>query len=164
MRVRELSNYGSSQKYHHEALGFNTRLDELQAAFLRAKLTRCDEWNGRRQAIAAHYMDRLKDADVTLPKIIDSANPVWHLFVIRVQKRESVMKSMAERGIATLIHYPIPPSQSGAYAHMGFAAGSLPIAEALSREVLSLPIGPHMTIKAADEVCDALLAALEIHD
>ncbi|RKP50854.1 DegT/DnrJ/EryC1/StrS family aminotransferase [Trinickia fusca] len=162
-RVRELSNYGSSQKYHHDALGFNTRLDELQAAFLRVKLERCDEWNERRRAIAAHYMTRLKGADLILPNVLDGAVPVWHLFVVRVQQRELVAKFLAERGIATQIHYPIPPSRSGAYASMDFSAGSMPIAEALSREVLSLPMGPHMTIKAVDEVCDALLAALEGH-
>jgi dTDP-3-amino-3,4,6-trideoxy-alpha-D-glucose transaminase len=162
-RIRELGNYGSAQKYHHDTVGFNTRLDELQAAFLRAKLTRCDEWNQRRQALAAHYTLRLKDANLILPQVISGAEPVWHLFVVRVQQREAIAKALSEQGIATQIHYPIPPSRSGAYASLDLKAGTLPIAETLSREVLSLPIGPHMSIETADRVCDALLTALDRH-
>ncbi|MFP3553203.1 DegT/DnrJ/EryC1/StrS family aminotransferase [Paraburkholderia sp. SIMBA_049] len=161
--IRELGNYGSAQKYHHDALGFNTRLDELQAAFLRVKLAVCDEWNARRQAIAAHYLTRLKGANLILPKVLDESEPVWHLFVVRVQQRDAVAKMLADQGIATLIHYPIPPSRSGAYAHLGLPAGTLPIAEALCCEVLSLPMGPHLSLEDADHVCDALLAALEVH-
>ena len=162
-RIRELGNYGSAQKYHHETVGFNTRLDELQAAFLRAKLAKCDEWNGRRQTIAAHYQTRLKGANLVLPQVISSAESVWHLFVIRVQQRDAIAKRLSEQGIATMIHYPIPPSRSGAYASLDLKAGSLPIAETLSREVLSLPISPHISIEAADRVCDALLTALDGH-
>ncbi|WP_216906574.1 DegT/DnrJ/EryC1/StrS family aminotransferase [Nocardia noduli] len=159
-RVRELSNYGSTRKYHHETVGFNTRLDELQAAFLRVKLARCHEWNDRRRAIAGRYRVLLAEADLVLPEVIDRAVPVWHLFVVRVRQRERVERFLADRGITTLTHYPVPPSRSGAYAAMGIAAGTLPIAESLSHEVLSLPIGPHLPIDGVERVCEALLEAL----
>lgn len=163
-RVRMLSNYGSLQKYHHDAVGFNTRLDELQAAFLRVKLQQCDAWNDRRRVVAARYLERLADADLVLPQVLSEVDPVWHLFVVRVKRRSQVAKSLADRGIATQIHYPVPASRSGAYASAQFAAGSLPLAERLSDEVLSLPIGPHLTLSDVDVVCDALLDVLTAHD
>jgi dTDP-4-amino-4,6-dideoxygalactose transaminase len=162
-RVRMLSNYGSLQKYHHDTVGFNTRLDELQAAFLRVKLAQCDAWNGRRRTVAARYLERLAGADLVLPRVLSDVDPVWHLFVVRVKRRAEVAKMLADRGIATQIHYPVPASRSGAYASAQFAVGGLPLAERLSDEVLSLPMGPHLALSDVDAVCDALLDALAAH-
>ncbi|SEK02198.1 DegT/DnrJ/EryC1/StrS family aminotransferase [Paraburkholderia diazotrophica] len=160
-RVRDLSNYGSRQKYVHDSAGYNTRLDELQAAFLRAKLSVLDDWNARRNVVAEHYFKRLTGADVVLPAVIDAARPVWHLYVVRTRKRERVMRVLAEAGIGVQIHYPIPPGRSAAYAETSAAKVDCPLADTLSREVMSLPIGPHLTIEQVDLVCEALLAALD---
>lgn len=160
-RVRELSNYGSTQKYVHNCAGYNTRLDELQAAFLRAKLPLLDEWNGRRAALANRYMARLSGADLVLPAIIDSAESVWHLFVVRVKEREHVMRTLANAGVGVQIHYPVPPGRSGAYAGTPAAAAHCAVADMLSDQVMSLPIGPHMDSDHVDRVCNTLLAALK---
>ncbi|WP_338926784.1 DegT/DnrJ/EryC1/StrS family aminotransferase [Mycetohabitans endofungorum] len=160
-KVRKLSNYGASRKYRHDKIGFNSRLDELQAAFLRAKLTVADEWNGRRQRIAAHYTKRLANSDLILPGVHHSATPVWHLFVVRVPQREYITLQLTKRGIDTLIHYPIDPACSGAYASLGYQRAYLPIARTLSQQVLSLPIGPHICLESVDYVCDTLLELLD---
>ncbi|KVO55708.1 erythromycin biosynthesis sensory transduction protein eryC1 [Burkholderia stagnalis] len=162
-KCRELGNYGASRKYHHDVVGFNSRLDELQAAFLRVKLQRCNEWNDRRRLIADRYYQRLANASLILPHVIDDAVPVWHLFVVRVKQREAIAQALTEKGIATQIHYPIPPSRSGAYASLGLEEGRFPLAESLSREVLSLPMGPHLSLEDVDHVCDVLLEALNSH-
>lgn len=159
-RVREFSNYGSRQKYVHDHAGYNTRLDELQAAFLRAKLPVLDDWNMRRAASADHYMKRLAGADLVLPVVIDAAESVWHLFVVRVKERERVMRALIEAGIGVQIHYPIPPGRSAAYADTIATAADCTLADTLSREVMSLPIGPHLSNEQIDRVCDTLLAAL----
>jgi dTDP-4-amino-4,6-dideoxygalactose transaminase len=161
-RVRELSNYGSRQKYVHDHAGYNTRLDELQAAFLRAKLPVLDEWNARRVALADRYMTRLAGANLVLPAVIDAAESAWHLFVVRVKERERVMLALRDVGIGAQIHYPIPPGRSAAYAGTNAAAADCAIADTLSREVMSLPIGPHLSPDQVDRVCDALLAALAV--
>ncbi|MEI6166048.1 MAG: DegT/DnrJ/EryC1/StrS family aminotransferase [bacterium] len=145
-RIRMLRNYGSKQKYYNECKGFNSRLDELQAAFLRVKLKHLDEWNTRRRIVAERYLkDLLGVAGMKVPLIPHWAEPVWHLFVIRHPQRDELRQALTEAGIGTLIHYPIPPHLSGAYAEMKPSAGSLPIAEQLAQTVLSLPIGPHIT-------------------
>lgn len=159
-RVRQIANYGSKEKYIHDVAGYNSRLDELQAAFLRTKLAVLDEWNARRHRLAQHYMTRLRDADLVLPAVISAAQPVWHLFVVRVKERERIIRSFGEAGVGVQIHYPIPPLRSGAYKTRTEARQSCPIADTLSQEVLSLPIGPHMTLAQADLVCDVLLETL----
>ncbi|MFM0449728.1 DegT/DnrJ/EryC1/StrS family aminotransferase [Paraburkholderia nemoris] len=159
-RVRELSNYGSRQKYVHDHAGYNTRLDELQAAFLRAKLPVLDDWNMRRAALADHYMKRLAGADLVLPVVIDAAESAWHLFVVRVKERERVMRALTDAGIGVQIHYPIPPGRSAVYAETTATAADCTLADTLSREVMSLPIGPHLSNEQIDRVCDVLLAAL----
>ena len=159
--IRVLRNYGSRLKYQNEVVGYNSRLDELQAALLHAKLPRLDEGNRRRAAIAAHYRERLAGLPgIVLPQVPAWAEPVWHLYVIRHPERERLARQLAERGVATLVHYPVPPHLQPAYASLDIAAGSLPIAEAIHREVLSLPIGPSMTLEQADQVADALRAVL----
>ena len=123
-RVKTLRNYGSKIKYQHEEAGLNSRLDELQAAFLRVKLRHLDEWNERRSKIAAVYLDGLKaesrkqKAEIVLPFVPDWASPVWHLFVVRHPQRGALQQKLTEAGIGTLIHYPVPPHLSGAYSNL----------------------------------------------
>ena len=143
-RLRILRNYGSSVKYINDIKGYNSRLDELQAAFLRVKLTVLDEWNDRRRSVARHLLSGLADTGLTLPVVPEWADPVWHLFVVRSARRDALQKALSEREISTMIHYPIPPHLQPAYAEMGLVAGSLPIAEKIHREVLSLPMSPHL--------------------
>lgn len=157
--VRVLRNYGSRVKYHNEVRGFNSRLDELQAALLRVKLTRLDEWNARRKALAAGYAEALQDVpDLALPFEPEWAEPVWHLFVVRHPRRDGLREHLAGAGIGTLVHYPIPPHLSGAYADEGWTAGDFPTTETLAGEVLSLPMGPHLPRSDLSLVHDALLA------
>jgi len=155
-RVRMLRNYGSKVKYQHELAGTNSRIDELQAAFLRVKLRRLDDWNARRKEIAGIYMSRLKIGIRKLPHVPQWAEPVWHLFVIRTTSRDKLQAWLAGAGIQTLIHYPVPANLSGAYRCLGRAASSLPIACAISNEVLSLPISPHLRPEDAEQVADAV--------
>ena len=155
--LRRLRNYGSPVKYQHDVKGVNSRLDELQAAFLRAKLPRLDEWNARRARVAEYYLQALEGVpDLRLPAVADYAGPVWHLFVVRHPRRDALQKHLTERGVGTLIHYPLPPHLQPAYAEMGLAPGSLPLAEAMAREVLSLPMGPHLSEEDADYVVSAV--------
>lgn len=151
-RVRLLRNYGSSVKYVNDEAGFNSRLDELQAAVLRVKLRRLDEWNRRRARTADWYMRELplRHPDLRLPVVPQWAEPSWHLFVVRTQERSAMQSVLAASGVGTLIHYPIPPHLQQAYAGLGLNAGSYPIAEGMAREVLSLPMGPHVFIEALD--------------
>lgn len=155
-RLRSLRNYGSSVKYHNDEIGFNSRLDELQAALLRAKLPGLEAGNRHRASIARRYLDGLTDLPLVLPQVADFTEPVWHLFVVRHRDRDQLARRLAEAGIGTVIHYPVPPHLQPAYASLGITPGSLPIAEALHAEVLSLPIGPTMTIEQADVVIAAL--------
>ena len=155
-RVRTLANYGSAEKYVNVVRGFNSRLDPLQAAILRAKLAHIDDWNERRRQAAARYMKSLAGTTITLPQVPDWADPVWHLFVIRTASRDALARHLASRGIETLIHYPTPPHLQRAYADLDLRRGSLPVAEQLADEVLSLPIGPHITDSEIDEVCAAI--------
>jgi dTDP-4-amino-4,6-dideoxygalactose transaminase len=144
-KVRVLCNYGSRVKYQNEVKGYNSRLDELQAAFLREKLKVLDNWNDRRKLIATEYLNALSASNLILPHVPVWADPVWHLFVVRNQQRDQLQKRLSDSGISTMIHYPIPPHLQGAYTELGHASGSLPIAECIHREVLSLPMGPHLT-------------------
>jgi dTDP-4-amino-4,6-dideoxygalactose transaminase len=164
-RVRMLRNYGSTVKYRHELTGLNSRIDELQAAFLRVKLRHLDEWNARRKALASEYLSQLSDSSFQhvsisgfqlLPSVASWADPVWHLFVIRHPMRDALQEKLSNDGIQTVIHYPVPPHLSGAYAGMGFKRGDFPIAEKLAGEVLSLPIGPHLTSGSIEVVCRAV--------
>lgn len=157
-RIRLLRNYGSAQKYVHEIRGTNARLDELQAAMLRVKLAHLDEWNARRSAIATKYRNTLRDLPgITIPEVLPWADPAWHLFVLRCDDRDLVERHLDEAGIQTLIHYPIPVHRSPAYVDLGLTEGSFPIVESMARQVLSLPIGPHLSMAAVDHVVDALV-------
>lgn len=155
-RVRALRNYGSRSKYVNEYAGFNSRMDEIQATILRIKLRHLDEWNTRRKQIAALYMDGLKSTELILPYVPEWANPVWHLFVIRIPHRELFQQELTRNGIDTLIHYPIPPHLQAAYADLGLLKETLPISKRLSEEVLSLPMGPHLDNESVDQVITVL--------
>jgi dTDP-4-amino-4,6-dideoxygalactose transaminase len=156
-RLRTLRNYGSRRKYHNDTVGFNSRLDELQAAFLLAKLALLDEDNAQRSRIAARYLEALRDVpSLELPRPADGTEPVWHLFVVRHRQRDEIARRLAESGIGTMIHYPVAPHLQPAYAAAGLGPGSFPRSEALHAEVLSLPIGPHLDDAQIDSVISAL--------
>jgi len=156
-KIRVLRNYGSKVKYYNEIKGYNSRLDELQAALLRVKLRHLDNWNRRRSEIAALYLDKMAGApNLALPFIPGYALPVWHLFVVRHPRRTDLQEHLSASGIGTLIHYPVPPHLSGAYTEVGLGAGTCPIAEELADTVLSLPIGPHVGAEEAEYVINVL--------
>jgi dTDP-4-amino-4,6-dideoxygalactose transaminase len=157
-KIRLLRNYGSRVKYENEIKGYNSRLDELQAAFLRVKLAKLDEWNARRISVAMHYLETLsQNPNLTLPFVPDWAEPVWHLFVVRHPNRYNLELHLQQNGIATLIHYPIPPHLSDAYSKKHSNLGSFPVAERLSKEILSLPMGSHISNQQIDAVTKAIL-------
>lgn len=155
-RLRLLRNYGSGARYVHDTQGFNSRLDPLQAAVLRVKLKHLDAWNTRRKAVAAHYMEGLQGTAVQLPEVPAGSEPAWHLFVLRHPRRDALQRHLEAAGIGTLVHYPIPPHEQQAYASAGFDANAFPLASRLAREVLSLPIGPHLDSAGVAQVVDAI--------
>lgn len=154
-RILVLRNYGSRVKYVNEVKGFNSRLDPLQAAVLRVKLKHLDDQSARRGALASLYQQGLADCGLILPHTPEWAKPVWHLYVVRSAFRDSLQLRLADCGIQTLIHYPIPPHLQGAYSALGYAKGAFPIAERLHREVLSLPIFPSMPLEQIAQVSAA---------
>ncbi len=151
-RLRKMRNYGSTQKYHHDELGVNSRLDELQAAILRVKLPALEADNRHRAKIAQSYTEGLRGLDLVLPTIPDFADPAWHLYVIRHKNRDGLAERLAQAGVSTVIHYPVSPHLQPAYAGLGIAQGALPIAEQLQTEILSLPIGPTQSDAETEEV------------
>jgi dTDP-3-amino-3,4,6-trideoxy-alpha-D-glucose transaminase len=158
-RLRALRNYGAKERYQHEFIGLNSRLDELSAAFLRVRLAHLPEWNRRRAVQAAHYREGLQGVgDLILPVVPAWAEPVWHLFVVRTRRRSALQAHLTAQGIGTQIHYPIPPHLSGAYRASGGKRGDFPLAEQLADEVLSLPIGPHHTAEQIGAVIAAVRA------
>ena len=187
-RIRGLRNYGSRTKYQHTQIGLNSRLDELQAALLRVKLRHLDAWNQRRKQIAKYYIQELRSGgemhgsgcrgtqrapqrgdQIVIPFVPEWADPVWHLFVIQHPRRNCLQRALTEAGIGTLIHYPVPPHNSGAYSigasawrrgdRPSMARYELPIAEQLAETVLSIPIGPHISVGQQNEVVVALRTA-----
>lgn len=156
-KIRMLRNYGSKEKYIHETTGFNSRLDELQAALLRVKLKHIDEWNSRRKRIATLYSEALAGFSLVLPHVPVWSEPVWHLYVIRAAERDELRQYLASGGISTLIHYPIPPHHQGAYRESAFGPGRFPLTEAIHREVLSLPMGPHLGEEEARAVANKII-------
>lgn len=159
-RVKVLRNYGSRTKYHNEVMGFNSRLDELQAALLRVKLARLDAWNARREIAAMSYLRHLSNCpSLTVPFIPEWAGAVWHLFAVRHGSRDGLQKTLAQAGIGTVIHYPIPPHLQPAYAPLGYTAGCFPISEAIHNTVISLPMWPSITEEDIAYVCSSLSEA-----
>jgi dTDP-4-amino-4,6-dideoxygalactose transaminase len=156
-KLRMLRNYGSQIKYKNEVKGFNSRLDELQAAFLRVKLKKISLWNEQRKALAHIYQQGLQQVScLTLPYVPEWADPVWHLYVVRCAKRDELQQYLHSAGIGTVIHYPIPPHLQGAYAEMNFVIGSLPISEQIHSEIISLPLDPYLPIADAQRVVEAI--------
>jgi dTDP-4-amino-4,6-dideoxygalactose transaminase len=159
-RVRELRNYGSAVRYVHESLGANSRLDEMQAALLRAKLPHLDRWNARSRAVARRYVEGLDGCGLILPRERADARSSWHLFVIRSDDRDTLRHELAARGVECQVHYPIAPHRQLAYALTPVGRQRLPLTEAAHASVLSLPMGPHMTDAQVDLVIDAVREVL----
>lgn len=155
-KIRALANYGSTQKYNHIYQGTNSRLDELQAAFLRIKLNKLDSCNDERQRIASRYLGEIKNSSVILPQLLDDCKHVWHIFAIRSEMRDDLEKYLNEKGIGTARHYPIPLHLQGAYVELRFAQGDFPIAEKISATQLSLPMYYGMKEDEIQYVIDAI--------
>jgi dTDP-4-amino-4,6-dideoxygalactose transaminase len=151
-RLRVLRNYGSREKYVNEVRGYNSRLDPLHAAALRVKLKHLDAWNARRSAVAAAYLRGLSDVGLTLPSVPAWADPAWHLFVVRHPRRDALQRALSAAGVGTLIHYPIPPHRQQAYRSAGWHQDAFPLASQLAGEVLSLPMGPHLSAEQVAQV------------
>ncbi len=155
-KLHSLSCYGSSQKYKHDLMGVNSRLDEVQAAFLRIKLAYLEQWNDERRVIAQRYMTGIKNSKITLPVEVPDSKHVWHLFVIRTKDRDDLKKYLEEKEIGALIHYPIPMHLQEAFSSYGYKKGDFPIAELISETVLSLPLYIGMKDEEIDYVIDVL--------
>lgn len=155
-KVRALGNYGSDYKYHHIYKGNNSRLDELQAAFLTAKLPLLDKVNEERRAIAKKYMDGIKNSKITLPYVIDGVEPVWHIFAIRCQDRDNLADFLGQNGIGVNKHYPIPMHMQECYKDLNIKEGELPIAEEISATQLSIPLYYGMTDEEINYVIDTI--------
>lgn len=155
-RIRRLGNYGATTRYVNEVKGFNSRLDPIHAAVLRVKLQHLDEWNERRRAIAAFYQSALPSSGLILPYVPNGFDPAWHLFVVRSPNRSELQAHLADAAVETQIHYPIPPHLQQAYADFSYSRGNFPIAEMLADEVLSLPIGPHLSMEQAERVAEVI--------
>lgn len=154
-KVRAIGNYGAEKKYVHDYMGVNSRLDALQAAFLRVKLKHLDEWCAERREIAGRYLAGIKNPKIELP-VVKYGTPVWHLFVVRCEERDKLQAYLEERGIGTNIHYPIPMHEQKAFAGYGLPHGSFPIAEKLAATVLSIPMFNGMTEEEISRVIETV--------
>ena len=160
-RVRRLRNYGAEGRDRLVEVGTNSRLDELQAAFLRVRLRHLDLWNTRRRTAAARYRRELADLPLVLPPDDDAVvQSAWHLFVVRLSGRDDVRAALGQRGIDTLVHYPVPPFAQEAFGGLGVGADAFPVARRLAREVLSLPFGPHLAAHQQGRVIEELAVVL----
>jgi dTDP-4-amino-4,6-dideoxygalactose transaminase len=160
-RLKMWRNYGSSVRYVNEVAGYNNRLEELHAAILRVKIQKLDEWNRRRETLAARYQPAFAQTGLTLPVVRSGVRHAWHLYTIRHPQRDRIQQALEQSGIGTLIHYPIPPHRQKAYADSQVAGQSYPIAEQIHCETLSLPLGPHLTIDQQDRVIECVLEVLK---
>jgi len=160
-KVRALRNYGSEVKYHHPEVGFNSRLDTLQAVVLRAKLRHLARWNAGRRRAAARYDERLGDIDgLALPATLEGNEHVWHLYVVRVPGRDAVLERLHAAGVMAGVHYPVPIHLQGAFADLGHRAGDFPVTERAADEIISLPLYAEITETQQDRVCEELVAAV----
>jgi dTDP-4-amino-4,6-dideoxygalactose transaminase len=158
--VNMLRDYGRTDRYAHKMKGHNSRLDTLQAVVLSAKLKHLDEWNGLRQKVAAVYAEELKGTGIVIPKSAPDREHVYQTYAVRVKNRDKVMEGLKARGVAALIHYPIPIHMQEAYADHGYKVGDFPLSEKITTEILSLPMFPHMTVDQVKEVARALKESL----
>ena len=156
-RVKLYRNYGSEKKYENEVIGFNMRLDEMQAAFLSVKLKYLKVWTEQRQQIADWYNEALENVgDIVLPAVHIDASHVYHLYVIRIKKRDQLQMHLSNNGIGTLIHYPIPPHLQKVYAPLKYKKGDFPIAEEIAETCLSLPMWPGMNISMVEKIVEVI--------
>ena len=155
-KIRIFRNYGSEKRYYNMVVGTNSRLDEMQAGLLRIRLTHMKELEDEKRQIATRYLEEIKNPEIILPRIRDNVTHIWHQFVIRVRDRKELIKYLDEKGIGTIIHYPIPPHLSEAYQYLGVLKGSLPITEEYADTVLSIPLYNGMTEEEQTVVIDAL--------
>jgi dTDP-4-amino-4,6-dideoxygalactose transaminase len=157
-KIKKLRNYGSHVRYSHESIGFNSRLDEIQAAFLRIKLIQLPLDNARRARIAQTYLSELKNTELILPTINADCEHVWHLFTVRHQKRAEIMQHLNSYGIESLIHYPTPPHLQKAYSFLNYSAGSFPISEKIHETIFSIPIDPTLTDDQVNYIIEKLIS------
>jgi len=157
--VRMAGNYGSKIKYFNSIKGYNSRMDTLQAAVLLTKLKHLDRWNAKRRKLAGYYlshMNPLKNPQFILPFVSPENEPIWHVFVVRIKKREQFIRYMTRKGIGTLIHYPLPVYKQKAYAELKSLKKRYPLTSKLSDEIVSIPMGPHVTGKQASYVVETV--------
>jgi len=159
-KIRMLANHGRLEKYTHKMEGVNSRLDSLQAAILRVKLRHLDEWNRKRRAHADFYLESLSQSEVQTQAVNPNAEPVWHLFVVRVQDREALQERLKAAGVSTGVHYPIPLHVQPAYESRQIPLGSLPITEAAASEVVSLPMYPELCQEQLESIVNAMTMAV----
>jgi dTDP-4-amino-4,6-dideoxygalactose transaminase len=152
-KIRSLRHHGSSDRYHHEVVSGNHRMDAMQAAVLSVKLKHLDEWNAKRREHAEKYREKLAGSNVEMFDVIEGADPVYYLFVIKSKNRDDLMKKLEAKGIQSQIHYPIPIHLQKAYVDLGYKEGDLPIAEKLAKEILSIPMFAELTEAQIEEVC-----------
>jgi dTDP-4-amino-4,6-dideoxygalactose transaminase len=158
-RVRRLRDHAQEEKYRHLEVGYNYRMDEMQAAILSIKLRHLDRWNQSRSRIARHFLEKLAQASLVLPLEERHRNHVWHQFVIRSPRRDILRDVFAKNAIATGLHYPIPLHLQPAYRHLGYHIGDFPVAEEVARECLSLPMFPELDREEIDRICNVVLSA-----
>ncbi|SDF28507.1 DegT/DnrJ/EryC1/StrS family aminotransferase [Sporomusa acidovorans] len=159
-KVRMLRNYGSKIKYQHDLKGHNSRMDELQAAFLRVKLRYLEAWNNKRNKVAESYFRNLEHTGLFLPTVAKGNRHVWHIYAVKTKIRNILQECLSKAGIGCLIHYPVPPHLSNAYAELGLKKGCLPITEQLADEILSLPMWPHLTEQELEFVCHIIKSSI----
>lgn len=157
-KIRVFRNYGSEKRYYNRVVGTNSRLDEMQAGLLRVRLKHMKELEEEKRTIAQRYLEELKSSEIILPAIRKDATHIWHQFVIRTQDREELIRYLEEKGIGSIIHYPIPPHMSEAYQYLDIPQGSLPITEKYAQTVLSIPLYNGMTYDEQTRVIDAINA------
>ncbi len=155
-KIRMLRDYGQKEKYHHLVRGYNSRLDTLQAAILRVKLKKLDEWNKKRIKAAEKYNEMLNHTEAILPWVAPGRTHVFHLYVIRIKKRDEIRKYLEQKGIATGIHYPIPIHLQPSFKEIGFQEGSFPVTELYAKEILSLPMYPEIALKQIEYTCEEI--------
>lgn len=156
-KIRMLRDHGQAKKYYHEMEGFNGRCDALQSAALRIKLKYLPKWNEARRKNAEYYIEHLKDVNnIVLPKVAEGCLPIYHLFVIQVDQRDSVAESLKQKNIATGLHYPVPLHLQKAYAFLKIPEGAFPVTEAYAKRLLSLPMFPELNENQISYVCNCL--------
>jgi glutamine-scyllo-inositol transaminase len=155
-KIKVLRNYGSEKRYYNQVVGYNSRLDEIQAGFLRVKLSHLNELTEERKRIAKRYINEIKNPLIELPKVREKSTHIWHLFVIKCKNRDKLQQYLSEHGIGTVIHYPIPPHMSEAYKYLGIEKGQLPTTEKYAETVLSIPMYNGMKDEEIEYVIDIL--------